>query len=440
MCDTTIGICLIVSKYDFEMLNILLENINNMFFPQYNKTYFIFSNEKYISQKNIVNIYVPDGGYVMNNLLKFKYFFDNKSTLVCDLLFFFNIHTKITNNVHINFENNTLITSNNNGNFFGGHRLLFFDIISTICNKIIDNLSYDIFVNKWNYQINKYIESYSNTVNITLSSNCMEIFQYSANEYFENIISIDLIGGLGNLLFQIAAALNYSKILNKKIIFSIFKINNPRKSICSYRMFDKLYKTNSKIIFNTLATENSSITNFEGNVKLKGYYQLIKYINDIHHLINYLCFDYFTNVDHFFNNITKINNQIISVHIRRTDYLRAKKYHNLSLNYYMCAISHFDPLDTYLIFSDDIKWCKQQFFSNLNNVIFIETFNDEESLYLMSKCNHNIIANSTFSLWGYYLNININKKLIISNKWYTDEIFNISSIISKMDNVVIVED
>ena len=75
-----------------------------------------------------------------------------------------------------------------------------------------------------------------------------------------------------------------------------------------------------------------------------------------------------------------------------------------------------DPF--YIVFSDDIEWTKQ----NLDfgkNVIFISEYKyeDYEELILMSKCNYNIIANSTFSYWGAWLNPNPNKIVIAPANW-----------------------
>jgi len=72
---------------------------------------------------------------------------------------------------------------------------------------------------------------------------------------------------------------------------------------------------------------------------------------------------------------------------------------------------------TYLIFSDDIEWCKLNF-DFLENKIFVNGNTDFQDLYLMSKCNDNIIANSTFSWWGAWLNQNPNKKVIAPKIWF----------------------
>jgi hypothetical protein len=72
-------------------------------------------------------------------------------------------------------------------------------------------------------------------------------------------------------------------------------------------------------------------------------------------------------------------------------------------------IGDFTPI----FISDDKKWCYDNFHG------FISPFNDElEDLMLMSNCSHNIIANSSFSWWGAYLNQNIDKVVIGPKKWF----------------------
>ncbi len=114
-----------------------------------------------------------------------------------------------------------------------------------------------------------------------------------------------------------------------------------------------------------------------------------------------------------------MKHQTVSVHIRRGDYVLLKS--TKDKYYYFKAIKYMnnkikDPF--YIVFSDDIEWTKQ----NLDfgkNVIFISEYKyeDYEELILMSKCNYNIIANSTFSYWGAWLNPNPNKIVIAPANW-----------------------
>ncbi len=94
----------------------------------------------------------------------------------------------------------------------------------------------------------------------------------------------------------------------------------------------------------------------------------------------------------------------ISVHLRRTDYLVMSSL-NLNEEYYNQAMKHFDPKDSlFIVFSDDIEECrKMRVFSDLN-VIFMDRHTAAVDMYLMSKMDGNIIANSSFSLWGALLN------------------------------------
>lgn len=103
---------------------------------------------------------------------------------------------------------------------------------------------------------------------------------------------------------------------------------------------------------------------------------------------------------------------IVSLHVRRGDYLQVASL-NLSLNYYNRAISIFLEKFTYfkiLIFSDDIEWCKQHITGE--NVFYSENNSNYVDMCMMTLCDHNIIANSTFSWWGAYLNQNINKIVV----------------------------
>ena len=124
--------------------------------------------------------------------------------------------------------------------------------------------------------------------------------------------------------------------------------------------------------------------------------------------------------DYANNEIEKIKNKynlpITAVHYRRTDYLdkRAEHIHgNLSkYGYYDAAYNAIKSPTVYLVFSDDIEWCKQNV--KLKHVEYIDA-DEYKSLCMMSKCDTNIIANSTFSWWGAFLNPKA--KIYAPNRW-----------------------
>jgi len=105
----------------------------------------------------------------------------------------------------------------------------------------------------------------------------------------------------------------------------------------------------------------------------------------------------------------------VSVHIRRGDFLQQGL--QLDREYYDKAIKYISEnviVPVFVIFSDEIEWVKNNFVFN-DNVFYVENkygFQDYEELLIMSKCNHNIIANSTFSWWGAWLNQNPDKIVI----------------------------
>lgn len=113
------------------------------------------------------------------------------------------------------------------------------------------------------------------------------------------------------------------------------------------------------------------------------------------------------------NNIKEHYDQSVSLHIRRGDYLKSKPgdwyyYGDVATpDYYKKAESYIESKlksPTYYVFSDDIEWCKSNFTGN--NYVFVDcnnAINSWRDMFLMSKCKHHIIANSSFSWWGAWL-------------------------------------
>lgn len=109
--------------------------------------------------------------------------------------------------------------------------------------------------------------------------------------------------------------------------------------------------------------------------------------------------------------------QVVSVHIRRGDYTQSPNHHPpCGLDYYSRAFLEFDNECFFIIFSDDLDWCRNNFSGE--NFIFSDLTSDFEEMCSMTFCDHHIIANSSFSWWGAWLNPSPVKKVIAPIKWF----------------------
>lgn len=151
------------------------------------------------------------------------------------------------------------------------------------------------------------------------------------------------------------------------------------------------------------------------NILFEGYFQSEKYLNR-EKILKLYSIDNDT-MNYIKKKYSKIISNSVSIHVRRGDYIYKQDRHPvIDISYYNQAIKYFNYCDNFLIFSDDIEWCKKNFTGN--KFIFIEGEADYIDLWLMSLCNHNIIANSSFSWWGAWLNQNPNKKVISPKIWF----------------------
>lgn len=106
---------------------------------------------------------------------------------------------------------------------------------------------------------------------------------------------------------------------------------------------------------------------------------------------------------------------------RGEDYYRADELKVLDLQFYKGAMSKFDDDTKYVIFSDNLEWCKKHL-SFIKNKEFVSAGDNVLDMYLMSYFKNNIIANSTFSWWGAWLGRQ--DKIVYmpnpSNNWFSD--------------------
>ncbi|MBW7675616.1 alpha-1,2-fucosyltransferase [Chryseobacterium chendengshani] len=286
------------------------------------------------------------------------------------------------------------------------------------------------------------------------------------------MVAVELIGGLGNQMFQYATAKALSLHRNELLLLdsrlfdnyklhsyslnhfnieaSVVKNNLPLKTPSfSKRVIHKiLQKLDAFILKNKvfsiyqekdLRFDKTLFKTNKKNIYLKGYFQSEKYFLRFEDEIR-RDFEIITALKKETRDMLKIieAGDSVSLHIRRGDYIsnaNANAVHGTcNLDYYHRAITIIqekikDP--AFFIFSDDIDWAKENL--KIDNTIYFVDFNDSSTNYedikLMSACKHNIIANSSFSWWGAWLNSSKNKIVIAPSKWFNTDKLNSEDII-----------
>jgi len=236
------------------------------------------------------------------------------------------------------------------------------------------------------------------------------------------MITSKLMGGLGNYMFQISTATSLAKKNNDEAVFNFDGAKRIHRNINLYK--DNILRKVKIGNFNVNHTykEPEFIYNeipYQNNMLLDGYFQSEKYFDEkvVRELFS---IDDISNsyIDEKYGSL--LENKTVSVHVRRGDYLpRIGRHPVCGMPYYDKSFKYFDDDNLFLIFSDDIEWCKNNFKGN--NFVFIENEKDYIDLYLMSLCKDNIICNSTFSWWGAWLNTNENKKVISPKIWFGEK-------------------
>ena len=245
-------------------------------------------------------------------------------------------------------------------------------------------------------------------------------------------------GRLGNQLFQFAGTLGIARKLGYKVGFPIENTTTPvtehfKDGKVLDIVFDvpKAFKLNADlllpkadIITNGVCGErffhfDENLFNIQDGVDLSGYFQTDKYFAHIEdELRSLLTFNdsIQSTADKLF---PKSEYQTVSIHIRRGDYVNQEQYHPVcGYDYYTSALSEFsNEYYNFIVFSDDIDYCKEMF-GDSENLLYIDNKDPYIDLCLMSMCDHNIIANSSFSWWGAWLNKNKDKKVVAPKQWF----------------------
>ena len=277
------------------------------------------------------------------------------------------------------------------------------------------------------------------------------------------MIIAEIVGGLGNQLFEYAHARALSVKLKQKLYFDlsffdryyrddVYRLDKFRVNInkASEKYIDRLKRRdkapaiyrklsrrlgfsphfNNKYHFDNerLDTTSVDILKQYNDLYISGYFADQKYFIEIEDIIrgDFTLKEPLNKINQqMLNQISNTNS--VSLHIRRGDYVGNDFFADVPLFYYKRAVDYIEnkfPDSSYYIFSDDLQWVKENL--KLNNKVIYVDVNDNSTDYmelmLMAACKHNIIANSTFSWWGAWLNSNPNKIVVAPEKWYNNNV------------------
>lgn len=261
--------------------------------------------------------------------------------------------------------------------------------------------------------------------------------------------TVKLVGGLGNQMFQYAFYLAIKK-QKKGLIFIDLSYYNTTDCHNGFELtnifnipkwpFSPFYFYIYKIIRKLNGGAKLKVDPAAGHFKVEntiymrhavynGFWQSEKYFKDIEDIVRKT----FQFKNPLSDNNVKYKQLIkkynsVSIHIRRGDYLMSPDTQGICTSlYYTNAIEYLKSRVhdmVFFVFSDDIEWCKFNMNFGDSSVYFIDENKGKFSyvdMQLMSYCKHNILANSSFSWWGAWLNNNKNKIVIAPAKWFYNE-------------------
>jgi hypothetical protein len=252
----------------------------------------------------------------------------------------------------------------------------------------------------------------------------------------KKMLSFNHIGNLGRLanqMFQYASLKGIAKHRGYEYCIppkEVFGKKDPmvNKDLNLYDIFSIEKTNNIELSKNPVLQERVHIfdeelfINCPDNIDLFGYFQTEKYFK---HIEDEIRSDFSFNLNLYENckaHINSLNSEVISLHIRRGDYISNSNHPVQTLEYYKKALEQLPTEISVLIFSDDCEWCSSQELFDNDRFMISENSSVDADLCLMSLCKYHIIANSSLSWWGAWLAQS--KHTIAPKNWFGGECVN----------------
>ena len=256
------------------------------------------------------------------------------------------------------------------------------------------------------------------------------------------MITVRLTGGMGNQMFQFAAARRLALRHQAKLRLSVNWFNTSRGRHRTYRLGefhlagDETIETTDAPWEEVTAPNRSMLYTDRGyrfyrevldlpdGAKLRGYFAGEKYFADVQGRIrtDFQLRDPLRSgrIAGEVETLKRPGRSLVSVHVRRGDYLAVRSDGALVIDIgrTRAAMARFHKAE-FIVFSDDRSWCEEHLVGDCVSMSPFES--DLDDLIAMSLCDHHIIANSTFSWWGAWLNPDPGKVVMTPRNWHAGQ-------------------
>ena len=280
------------------------------------------------------------------------------------------------------------------------------------------------------------------------------------------MIVVELMGGLGNQLFQYAIGRSLAlkkktdlfidtsflmsrNVTGQRVVFrnydlDIFNINPPLVALnvsrrygtspsfpirYGKRLLNQWIKTGTlNCVYERIPFQyDSRIGQVDDNTYLSGYWQSVQYFQAVENELK-AELRFSKPIPSFANGLAEDirQKQSVCVHVRRSDFVTNLRHNIVETAYYQQAeriIRAHVTEPTFYVFSDDIDWCRIHLRFDGPTVFIGDEYAGERAgtyLHLMTLCHHFIIPNSTFSWWAAWLSKHVDKLVIVPKNWVYD--------------------
>jgi len=265
-------------------------------------------------------------------------------------------------------------------------------------------------------------------------------------------IEVEISGGIGNQLFQFAAALALAERLHAEIILDVSWYERELQSVDKRHMeLDKFLdlseikrvksKRHPKVEialkvarnFKVISDAKLDLGAFHSlstrrHIRMRGYWQSEAYFTPV---VDFLRSSYSKHLM-MSTLANEIANQIrssasLGIHVRRGDYITNRKtnsFHGVCGENYFTNATRLTlkstKIDKIYIFSDDVQWCRENLDFDVPSVLVESVVSDTEQLKLLSLCKHHVISNSSFSWWAAWFGYSEEQVVIYPQAWFSD--------------------